>query len=824
MKTLVQLLFWMIVGTVGVVTMISFLGGIPFFSESIPVENVTFEPLVPIDQDKEIRSVDAILRQPIAPSEQGVETSIPVVEESSITLLKARFLDEGGKPVAGVRLRPRWSSRTLQVRSDSQGRIEFPFGSDNGHESGSVVYAHPSIASDVIGFALRPGTTLDLGDIHVRAGGALSGRVVDGFGQALVGANVQVAGAEKVTPSGGGIVSSTTTSLGAAEGKTDEDGRFRFTGLRAGNIRVKVRAKQGLHTAQSGWVPIKSGQESQGLLIVAPELGREKRIEGYVYDPDGKPVAHAEVGARYKTFASGGSWNTHTDSKGFFRLVTSVDTGHDLKFEAPRKHDWAPIMRANVQPGSSELRISFLATQLFNLRVQDSNGEAISGYNCSVLDAQEEEVLQSMEQTAEGGSGLKLRIPDSPAVLCVTASGFATKSVKIAKGSLSEGSELSVVMEGMPGVRGLVMHNGKPVSGAQVVLQAKARGKSTYNGFPVRFDGRSKSTARTASDGTFYLDLHKSGDYVVRAVAPGLAPAESSVMDLSPNKGRAGIEFNLSIGGAIEGHLVLGAGSNPAGKYVAVSRGDCWAETRRVQSDGSFLFENLMPGPWMVKLVDEAIHDQESSSSSGWGFFPHDSPPSNCVVNEGVSTRYDLVLTPLSTCVLRGQLELQDVDMSSWRGSSSPHKLQDQSVGGIRTSFSIDAEGRFELRVKGAGLWSLAFESPQEGGLRFQLKVDLEEGLNQWSAHVPMAQLTLTGTPPETCFYLWRGQDNLVAMHPVSMDANGKCTLGSIPAGPAGLVLMSDMQGLESDKDWPSTWMDVDLPKDSDQVLPLRRQ
>ncbi|MCP5022827.1 MAG: sigma-70 family RNA polymerase sigma factor [bacterium] len=823
LKLIAQVLFWLMAGTLGAVALIASIGGLTLFSESIPTEHVTFEPLVPLDQEVGLAPAEMKLRQPIEPS--GVESiaPAPVTEKSKVTRLRARFLDGQGDPVTGVQVQPRWGRVLSSEGSDALGRIEFPFELGSGPQRGALKYTHPFLASDVLEFDLRPGTIVDLGDIHVRAGGALSGRVVDGLGQALVGAHVRVAGAEKERTSAGGMVSRRSTSLGAAGGYTDADGGFRFTGLLAGNVRVQVEAQQGLHTAESGWVPIRAGQESHGLVIVAPEMDPGERIEGYVFGPDGEPAARASVSAKYKTFMRSGSKGATTNAEGFFRILTPVDTGHTLTFAAPINRDWASVMKSDVHPGSIDLKVSFSSAQHFVLLAEDRQGKVVRGLSCTVLDANEDGVLQSVGRSTDDTKGLQLLIPTQPAILSLRASGFASQRIELARGEVLEGAVFKAVMDSLPGVTGIVMHNGKPVADAEVFLQAKARGKSTYNGFPVRFDGRSASSTRTAADGTFYLDLTKSGDYVVRATASGFAPAESAAMSLSPESGEANLKLHLSPGGSIEGKVTLEDGLSPAGKIVAVSRGDCWAETQRVQPDGTFRFDNLISGAWMVKMVDEAIHDGESSSSSGIPILPHRTTPSNCTVTEGAVTRFDLIPVPLSTCVLRGQLDLRGVDMSTWSGSSAPLQLENQARGGLRTNFTMDAEGRFELRAKGAGQWRLTFESPLQEGLRFQLTVDLKKGLNDWKAEVPTAQVTLTGTASEPYFYLWRGTENLFAVYPVSFDSKNECVLGHVPAGPAGLVLMSAFEGLDPQYDWPTAWMQLDLPAGSNQVLPLRR-
>lgn len=821
LKLAAQILLCILVGAFGVVVLVPLIGNLPFFDEPIPIEEVTFKALEPLESPAVLVTASEALRAPATSTAPAVETPVVSPTSPDATLLKIRFLDEDGNPVVGVHLRSRWGQDVSEDGSDLLGRLEFPFASKYRESNDSVVYFHPGIASDVISFEHLPGGTVNLGDVSVIRGGALSGVVVDGFGEPLVGAQVRVDGAEIVESAGGGLTSHTLSSLGEAEARTNERGEFRLVGLLVGNVRVKVNAKRGLHKAESGWVPIRGGEESQGLVIVAAELPREERLEGYVLGPEGEPVAGASVKARFKTFFSSGSTGTTTDRTGFFRILVRTQTGHDMEFRSPSNHSWTPIFMEDVEPGQVEMRIQFDPVEFFTLRIVDDKGELLSGSTCSVFDGRDERDLQWAYETDGTPGKIQLRINGEPTILRVQASGFREERVYLAKGEVSANSDFTVTLAQLPGVTGRLVQNGEPVADATVYLQRKASGKTKYNGLPVRFAGRSETSTHSNADGTFYLDARKSGEYVVRAVGKGLAPTESALLQLSPESGLADLELELSSGGSIEGALILQGDASPAGKFVAVSRGDCWAETQRVGADGAFRFDNLIPGNWMVKLVNDGIDDRSSSSETTSSFLSRVQIPSNCVVLEGQVTHHDLVPVPLAVCVLRGQLELEDIDMTTWNGSIDPESLEDGSEGGVRPGFLMDKAGNFEIRVKGAGMWKLEFKSPEENGLSVWTSLELTEGVNRWDAALPMGSATLSGSFGEPFLYYWQGPDGLTAGIPVSSYEGNQLEMNPVPAGPAKLILMRDARGFEPGGALPPAWVELDVPAGSNLPVTL---
>jgi hypothetical protein len=138
----------------------------------------------------------------------------------------------------------------------------------------------------------------------------------------------------------------------------------------------------------------------------------------------------------------------------------------------------------------------------------------------------------------------------------------------------------------------------------------------------------------TASDGAYaFIGLPK-GDYVVRVLAPGYAREyydnvalahEAEIVRVVALKETRGIDFDLTAGGSILGHIYQMDGVTPiAGAEVFVLPSNhqldqgFWARTA---SDGSYRVENLYLGSFRVtaqRKGDIALGNQWYGGANGW--------------------------------------------------------------------------------------------------------------------------------------------------------------------------------------------------------------
>ncbi len=795
------------------------------FQESVLIEKVDFTPL-PLTDLADItdlqRPTTSSQRTAIGAPEEGEGVlSVPALPLSETTL-RVRFLDSVGQPVPGVRL-----GFGSMPPSDGAGRIEHTL-KYYGQKPRplSTTYSHRSLAGNRLSFTPDPGGIVDLGDVITVPGGALRGRVVDGSGEPLPNAEVSVDGALRTTVRAGSRMrSNELTTLGAAETSTDENGEFRLTGLIAGDQRVEVSTRDGLHQGMSGRVEIRVGQETSGLVIHAPAIPDHLRIEGHVFDPDGNPT-RAGFNGSYRVFlGGGGSFSSQCDADGFFRIILRKEVEHDLVFSAPRSEDWAPIILNDVSPGSLDMRLQFKRSPSFQLLATDEEDGPLAQYSCTILDGSEQNVLQHTQLGPVGAGGLNLRLPEDDFVIRVRAPGFAEESYVMAGGHLKANGSFSVALEALPGIRGHVLYQGQPVAWAKVYLQRKARQANTYNGFPARFESRELHSTVTGMDGSFELELDEDGEYAVRASAEGFAACELASGELSMRQGVRDLKLHLSKGGSIHGKVFVDPGRSPARTIVGISRGDCWAQTQMVGPDGLFRFESLTPGPWMVKTVAREIDEDEYESISKFGSV-HENVPSNCRVVEGQETRFDVLLAELPLCTLQGQFKLAGIDMSEWLCEIAPTKSSIEQRGTSQTSFRLDSDGRFELRVAGDGKWELLFMELEGANLRFVAPLQLREGQNSWKESLDVAWISFRGLASTHEIFSWEGERDLLAIAALPKELAQQSNWQLVPSGKSRIAIQDSARALSegldpSDPSTWKTWKELDLQSGQRLVLDL---
>ena len=819
MKTLAKISVLLLLGLIGGLGLVA---AIPFAArllDSVPREEVAFAPLTPPERAEpavETPEVGESKREPV---------SLAVADEPERSgarraRIEARFVDEHRRAVAGVEVSAHRSSGP-DPRSGPDGRVDLEVDPVGELTWGELDYRHPRFATDGVEFELQPGRDLDLGDIVLRSGGALRGQVVDGAGRPLAGARVSVPGEPEVSPMAGGMTRTTGTSLGAASVSTDERGFFRLEGLLAGEVRVRAEAENELYQGQSGWVEIRPGEESSGLVVVAPMVPAGERIEGVVLDPEGNPLKYCGVRATYRTFFGSGSIGETTDQDGSFRLILRADTPHVLVVDPPRGREWNPVILEQVEPGDLNVVIRFQESTSFELLVRDERGKPVEQYAAVVWDVDREHVLQRIDRAPCPGGRTALRVPLAPFQVYVDAPGYAGELAGVFQPEALEqpGETVAITLHSLPGITGRVTANGAPVSGASVYLQERASDRTTVNGFPVRYSSRYRERTETGEDGRFRLELREAGELVVRVEAPGLAARELGPFELDPERGLADLECELTAGGSIRGRVLSGPGIAPAGSIVAVSRGDCWAHTQRVGADGIFLFEHLTPGPWQVVRVDREIIDQEYDSESGFGS-AFDETPSNCVVIEGRVTRFDLIETPVPVCRLTGRLELGEHELSGWRATLIELGPVTGPVHREAHESRLDSAGRFDFTIVGEGPIRLTLTDPRQSGVVVVVDIELLSGRNKWSAKLPAAALQVSNPNRVSAAYVYEGADGLFVVGPLLAESAEPIRLDPVPAGRARIALIDPSLPEDDPTAWP-TLLELNLKAGEIKVLTL---
>jgi hypothetical protein len=202
---------------------------------------------------------------------------------------------------------------------------------------------------------LVDGQTIEKVDITMSPGAAVSGRIVDEFGEPVAGAAVEIS---RLAFANG------RRQLNAVgSGGTDDRGEYRIFGLDAGEyfVRATLSLPSELSGASLGYAPtyypgtaarneaqrisLRTGEEMTGIAF-ALGIAKTARISGIVRNRDGSPVAVAFVAARDNSGDAGsivpdvvsvtrpdGSFVLNNASPGSY--VVQATTAGDTRLESP---------------------------------------------------------------------------------------------------------------------------------------------------------------------------------------------------------------------------------------------------------------------------------------------------------------------------------------------------------------------------------------------------------------------------------------------------------------------------------------------------------
>ena len=767
---------------------------------------------------------------PVQPSRAAADWSSPdeVVEQAAVATgeIVARVVDVHGAPLAGAQVTALTrSGRIGPATSDQDGALRLDVPVADGRERDSVHFAAAGYASQARTVVVERGGSTHAGTIELAPGGVVSGRVVDPSGDPVPGARVTI-----------GEVDLPRRRLealrlehppgGPPECATDAHGEFRLRGVPIGHVRLWARG-EGMLPGFTPPVEVREGQESFGVEVVLRELADGHLIRGLVLDPLGAPIRFADLDYRHSSKRGGRSisGDERAGEDGRFEFVLFRDERLWITARDPEGR-YGPGSASGVEAGELDLVLQLVEAQRIALVVLDPDGGAVEHFGFDVLSADEELTHQSADSGARQGGRADFRLPSGAFRVRVTAPGYAVGEVgPLAPGAVA--GEVEVRLVSVPGIRGVVLADGEPVPGALVKLQEMVGEDRSIvqNGFPVRVRHEVLDEARTDEQGRFLITARAAGDYLLRAEHSRLAPADEGPVRVGRDLKGPEVRIRMSSGGAIEGRVFLADGSDPAGSIVGISRGDGYGKTRRVGEDGRYLFERLTPGSWTVELRDEEILEGYMSitSGTGRGAKPFDETAQDCEVFAGQTTYHDLRLAPEESWPFEGRLTVNGEPAEAWTATLTPLGSALFQEGPTAV---MDADGRFVVNTPGPGAHRLVLHGPFEAGTESYLmdevtvgasakpwRLDLEtgslqvEGLEPWSGD---------GMPP--LVYVWDGPGEATCLAPIGGDADGRCELSGIPAGPGRLVV-PNAESMDPE-DWRSL-REVDIPAGGEAVVSL---
>ena len=710
---------------------------------------------------------------------------------AAVTALEARILDPRGRALAGARV----AAGSVAGTSEADGRIVLVLdGADSTSEPRElwVSAAYEGLATAYVKVRSDAEARTFVGDVVLSAATAVVGRVVTPDGGPLAGARVVATAVEndrndpeELRRLGPRLAHPRPESLSAA------DGSFRLERVPVGPARVWA-GSQGRAWTSSLALTLEEGRELDGLELALAPLASDDVIAGMVLDPAGEPVAGARVYYWFRSAHYGSGGAVLTDAEGRFSHLLAQRAPHDLTVRDDDDR-YSAVFREDILPGTRDVVIRFEEPRYGALVVRDSAGTPVQKYEGSLRHPEKvQSLLGSLHVEAEDGAG-RFRLPTTPFELEIEARGFRAET----RGPLDPQSLLETLVFDLvraPGIHGRVVDgDGDPVGGARVELyEAHPWTLIRVCGYRSLVDPNAVDQVVSDANGDFVLFPERSGTYALRAEQGGWAPSACPPFETDAAGGASGIELRLVRGGSIEGTVVSRTAFEPSGLVVAYDRGDGKPRTLRLGPDGSYRMTNLTPGPWIVELAEQEITPQSVVQS--YSSLPEDEPPIewSCTVVAGETTRYDIDLDALRSCVLLGTLRFDGTPLERFSASlEGTHTVQDE----IGDSQVLAADGTFRLEVSRPGVYRIVVRAPATASGRLEIAetVRLVRGDNAWSAELESAALSGGGAPAtvgtETFLeYRWGDENGLSAAARLRPDASGRFALPIVPAGAGRIV------------------------------------
>ncbi|HJP00702.1 MAG TPA: carboxypeptidase-like regulatory domain-containing protein [Planctomycetota bacterium] len=638
-------------------------------------------------------------------------------------------------PATGGDSRNRFGGRSRRrVRSRADGSFTVPAISTRGSQRLTV--DHEGFAPQRIEIgALEPGTVHEV-TIELTTGASLAGRVVDGAGNGIEGAQVQTVADVEIGSSG----------YGMRMAESGADGAFSIEGVAPGPQALQA-SKPGYLEGRK-FLTVAEGQVETSLVLV---LDEGNSVSGRVAWPDGTPAPGVSVDARFDpsqlygsgglNAASGGKGEVESDEQGLFRISGLGVGPFELRASTPPPEELRDALLAetgadladapwsarldHIAPGSEDLQLVLHAPLGIGGRVVDEDNQPVTAFDIRAIKTLESPmgpVEQEREQhsfTDEEGSFFLVGLERGDWMFHAIAEGYAgSEGVSVSLGDAPpEALLIRLVHAGTVAGR-VYTPEGVPVSDAAVFVGAEGPSwQRQVSGSPEL------PSATTEDDGSFLLEGVLPGQVEVLARAEGYATSVSALLELAPRQQIDDVELFLTMGGTLTGEVIADDERPSVNATIqVVHMGEFEIHFTTTDSEGRFRLENLDPGDHQVNAMPKASRmiEMADGESDSLGKLVAELKTAMVEITDGELTHVVLGTPAQDPVVVSGRITLD----------GEPHARAFVSFfreGGLDLSktrpATSDEDGRYSITVDGAGSY-LVLVQQMDGDLGSQSSVE----------------------------------------------------------------------------------------------------
>ncbi len=760
-----------------------------------------------------------------APREAPAPAAPSATETSDVVKLSGHCVDRDGNVLAGARIVAGVAAGTgtgTQVVTGEDGSFQV-----NIRPWPDITRVVLTVTADGYenleqGVSAHAGQEVNVGEIVLAPGGAVSGLVLGPNGRPVMSATVLA-----TKPGLSANARRNARLLGPWKQafpfrvRTDEDGRYTLTGMPVGTLRLWANADGHEHTFSEP-LEVLAGRTTRAPTLRLAPLNNAELITGVVHDEEGQPDPNAMVIYRWASDDGSGTSGKSVDEGGRFLIPVRDAARYWLRAEsfdgAHRTREHGPVS------GGAKLVLAYKAEAQVELRVLGADGKPVERFQALVLDPEGNRSRTPEYLTSPSGVIGKVALPDHDFMLEVSARGHVSKRVGPFARTRSE--PIGVTLEARDGIRGVVRHADAPLADVVVTLHSfvAANAEVMENGFPVRTNGQPDDTTRTDASGRFTLFPTHAGRYVVRVEAGGAAPTESDPIDVRGLGVSEPITLEVTTGGALKGTVRGTRDRSAAGIVVGISRADGHARSTRTDVEGNYRFTRLMPGKYEVRILERDLADGYHTMSSREIETPVEFPW-KVEVFEGKTASYDIDLAASEGVQLEGSLMIDGAPAEGWTAELFSLTPDSGLVPGEKDAIETDEDGRFRLAKDAAGSYLLRVSTQDEKAPNVLARLELGLGVTPWSLSFETGRLEGTFgdaerlQPGERLLHVWEAGQGAFVVTAALPDGAGRFTFEDVPVGPGRLVRLTvehmktlGVDGFLRPDTWP-TWKTVEVER-----------